>query len=212
MEGSGKISFTSRINFISAKAFKAMLDKNYSPKIFVNEPWTLKESLFSDTFLGTSGINTCSSATIALDNEGFMMHLSSSNSLKNVKSFIEGGLKNLIDSARKKSVLLIGSKSEKTPVISPEYIGGIVEYDLKSSKLFELLKTGFQKYNPTIFEGHKLPNTGTNYFYDVKNNTYYINTMLDMFDAKTSIKNWDDLDKAFEKIIISPKDKVNFIV
>lgn len=207
------VSFTSKINFIPQNKFRKIY-KSIDREFIVDEPWTLTDSKFSNTMLATAGINTCTSATIAKDGGAFMMHLTSclDENFKNLELFAER-FKDLLTKENLTSSIIIGSKSPKTPAIDIEYAPSVPKeklFDFDSEKLFEKFKNLLYDIKPTLFEGHSNPNTGTNYIYDVKNDTYYINTLLDMFHPKSHVKNWDDLNKAFDKIQISPRDIVEF--
>lgn len=210
-----KISFTSKINFVSTPDFRKLWRKNMTAERIVDEPWTFADSKSSKDYLGTFAINTCSSLNIANAKEAIMLHLSTSkenfeNLPKIAKSFFK-----LPKDYKIKSALLLGSKSPDTPGLDPlrfQQKNGNSPYDFKSKPLFNMLENMLKKFDLSVFEGHAGANTGTHYIYDVKNDTYYINTKLDVFDPKSRIRNWDDLRKAFNRIEISPRDEVDFIL
>lgn len=210
-----KISFTSKINFVSTPDFRKLWQKNMTAERIVDEPWTFADTKCSKDYLGTIAINTCSSLNIANAKEAIMLHLSTcKENFENLSGFTKS-FKTLPKDYKFKSALLIGSKSPDTPGLDPikyppQNNNSI--YDLKSRYLFEKLEKIFKRFDLSVFEGHASPNTGTHYIYDVKNDIYYINTKLDVFDPKSRIRNWDDLRKAFNRIEISPRDEVDFIL
>lgn len=210
-----KISFTSKINFVSTPDFRKLWHKNMTAERIVDEPWTFADSKSSRDYLGTLAINTCSSLNIAGTEEAVMLHLSTSReNFKNLSNIAKNLLK-LPKDYKIKSALLLGSKSPDTlgldPLKFPQKNGNSL-FDSKSKPLFEMLENMLKKFDLSVFEGHASANTGTHYIYDVKNDTYYINTKPNVFDPKSRIRNWDDLRKAFDRIEISPRDEIDFIL
>ena len=109
-----------------------------------------------------------------------------------------------------KTALLIGSKPQNVPTFEISNKSFAPEFDLNSEKLFSEMKELFKDLDPSIFEGHKNPNTGSNIMYDNKKDTYYITTLLDVFNPKSYVKNLEDLHNAFKEIHISKRDNLNF--
>lgn len=209
MNETHKISFGSNLDFVPARKFKKIFSANINARNFVDDPWTLQTVKTSDNMLGTVGINNCSGGVI----NKIMYHFSTiKENFENLKSFENIIAKNTLN-AETVPAILIGSKPKDIPVLNPESLGlkpSDATFDKASEELFNRLRNMIKKFDPTVLEGHNNPNTGTNFIYDVKNDTYYINTVLDMFDRSTSVMNMDDLKKAYRNIYISPRDTVTF--
>lgn len=220
MNNTKNISFTSRIYFLPANDFHKIWKSKMRPDYIVDEPWGFAQTKFSKNWLGTSAINTCTSLNLAKSSvnhqaQAMMLHLATTkeNFVNFYKYFYP--FTRLPENFKFKSVLMIGSKSPDTPGFNIEWLKNkknIQMYDKESSKLFEMIEDIFKRFNPTIFQGHSNANTVSNYIYDVKNDTYYINTMLDICNSGSNVKNFDDLKGAFDRVEISPEDTVEFIV
>lgn len=220
MNNTKNISFTSRIYFLPANDFHKIWKSKMKPDYIVDEPWGFAQTKFSKNWLGTSAINTCTSLNLAKSSvnhqaQAMMLHLATTkeNFVNFYKYFYP--FTRLPENFKFKSVLMIGSKSPDTPGFNIEWLKNkknIQMYDKESSKLFEMIEDIFKRFNPTILQGHSNANTVSNYIYDVKNDTYYINTMLDICNSGSNVKNFDDLKGAFDRVEISPEDTVEFIV
>lgn len=204
MESNYNISFGSKINFVSSAKFKNLLSKNVKPQNIVDEPWTFEAMRTADEFLGTAGINTCSGGCFADSKKASLFHFSTDEkNFFTIDKFISK-ISDMFNSQKCKSALLVGSKPANVPVLPGK------APDVQSENLFEILKFAMKDLKPTILEGHRNAASGTNFIYDPKRDTYYVNTLLNVFDDTSYVKNMDDLKNAFKNIHISPNDMVVF--
>lgn len=216
MDNAGNVAFTSRIFFLPTKDFYNLWQARIRPDCCVDEPWGFAQTKFSNDWLGTSAINTCTSLNLVKQqNQAMMFHLATTK--ENFTNFFKYFLPftKLPENFKFKSVLMIGSKSPTTPGFDAKWLKNLENiqmYDKDSSKLFEMIEDVVKRFSPTIFQGHSKANTISNYIYCVKNDTYYINTMFDIFDPKSYVKNFADLKRAFDRVEISPRDTLDFIV
>ena len=212
------ISFKSKIVFTSPDKFAKIFNSHINESNFVREPWNLSSICTASKYLGTSNINNCTG--FSLNSESPLLgHLMTSeenlSNLDKIKSYIE----NYIQTHKIKSALIIGSKSPNTPVADLSYLKGVVPdeyinikmYDKNSFKLFQFIESIIKVLEPTIFKGHKCPNSHTSCVYNSKNDTMYICTYLDTF-KNIFVKNKKDLKNAFEEIKLSRKDSLEFLV
>ncbi|MBQ8635964.1 hypothetical protein IJ425_07420 [bacterium] len=212
------ISFKSRIVFTTPDKFEKIFNSRINESNFVGEPWNLSSIRTKSNYLGTSSINNCTGFSLNSE-EPLLGHLMTSeenfNKLDKIKSYIE----NYIQTHKIKSALIIGSKSPNTPIADFSHLKGIVPdeyinnklYDKNSFKLFQFIENIIKTLEPTIFKGHKCPNSNTSFIYDSPNDTIYVCTYLDTF-KNVFVKNKEDLKNAFEKIKLSSKDNLEFWV
>lgn len=208
MNNSPNISFTSKINFVSVDDFEKLFEKRITPELFVGHPWSMNETKISDTFLATKDISVCTSGSIATKDNTIMLHLlpTFGKNLVDMNEFIKNSIDTLSETDIK-SLLLIGAKSSSSNSFGFSTMNYVY---LESQNFFSVLKNAVKRFNPTIFEKHMKSRCETNYIYDFKNDTYYINTMLDKFDRTSSLKNMNDVHRAFDSVKISPRDEVGF--
>ena len=218
-----KIFVAKMCNF--AKAFLLLHSSSFNASIlrqiksnFVGEPWNLSSIRSKSNYLGTSSINNCTGFSLNSD-EPLLGHLMTSaenfSNLDKIKSYIE----NYIQNHKIKSALIIGSKSPNTIIADFSHLKGIVPdeyinnkvYDKNSFMLFQFIENIIKTLEPTIFKGHKYSNSNSSCVYDSKNDTIYVCTYLDTF-KNIFVKNKEDLKNAFEKIKLSSKDSLEFLV
>lgn len=105
------ISFKSKIKPLSPNEFKEAL-KKFRTEQFVNYPWTVNESVFSEQAC-TTGIIDCTSCIITDKKNVLLLHLCPNNSANSnfskIAEFIDNTLKNF---SSKINAILVGSKSE----------------------------------------------------------------------------------------------------
>lgn len=214
MNNNCQISFGSKIVFVSPSKFENMFNKHINKLNEVTTPWTINSGKTSDNWLGTYGINTCVGGVLGSNDKGTMQHFRVlKDNFENI-DLIEYLVNAFNTIFPVKTAVLIGSKPKNVPVGSIDYLikeNHIMSkaYEPDSEKFMEAMKKIYAKFNPSVFEGHNLPNAGSSMLYNVKNDTTYICSFIDVLKNKY-VKNAEDLKKVFKNIQISDRDTVHF--
>ena len=183
------VSFTSKIKFIDGASFFKKSDKGQYIGYFHNEPNAIKCSNFY-----SEGIRTCTGGGI-IDAKGNALGFHYWDDKPNKTNFnnIVVRLFRWIPNADRG--ILIGSKD-------------IGQY---STEQFQRFKKVFNERlkHVTIFEKHKYINSGTNYHYDLKTDTWTLSTSISPKNKHYKyVQSINDLKEAFENIKIAEGDEL----
>ena len=183
----------------------------------VRAPWNIDTIKSNNSFLGTSYINTCTAFNIN-SSKTLMGHLMTSKNNFETINNIKARLEDFISQHKVKSAMIIGSKSPTTPVADISFlkntaVGEIAKetFDKNSSKLFNLIHNILVPLRPSVFKGHRTPSANSSYVHDTENDITYICTYINNLKNEF-VKDKNTLNKAFDYIKISPKDKLDFSI
>ena len=192
-----KISFTSKINFITYDNFLKLKYKENPTEI--DFPVFGKGHLFENSKkFCTYGVRTCTAGgfTDRFENSLGFHILDCEKNYKKMDKICELMLKNF--KSKPESALLVGFKD--------------IAYRPYSLPIFNFIERFLEENNIKLsfFKQHKLQNGETHLMYDLKNDTWNLCTKL--FDPWTeryySVENTLQLKKCYKYISISDKDRL----
>lgn len=194
-----KLSFGSKIKFVSAKEFERIYPKERTKDEFIQYPcdWIIDETVSNKKRAGTDGISSCNTGGFTNSERVSMFHLNPINAI----DFI-GNVKNRL----KQELSLL--RTNNKPINS--LIFGGREKNGHSMDLFLNLKNLFKEenLNPSIFWGQKGCEGYSAAFYSNVNgeDTWYLHTVFS--EREHDVSSLDDLKKAFKYVCISDQDEL----
>ncbi len=191
-----KISFSSRINFVDRQTFLKCIE---------NRPKEIDYSLYAPVFVEggdffTRKIRTCVAGGIT------------DTKKKSVGFHWLDDIENYLDIQKMCDLVLKVFNDSKSEPIKGLIVGGKYLKGRPYSKMnMELVKSFLQQKlkHLTIFEEHTNPSGETDFFYDLKNNTWTLCTgFIDENNKYRNVTSVQELKNAFAHISISPRDKL----